>query len=578
MALTKYIYQDIQPNIDEEIASHQDNDELIALFASWGFKLEVEGEPYWGISYVTDHGYAFNYTQQTGCQLIINGPHQFVEQIVFKDTTKEIKTTLDTSEGPAIIYGTLYLDEISYRMDATNCYLWSFYENGQHSSATQQNINLLKNLRFQIDTQQFNKNSHAVSLRTNPSAVVNFEYSRNSKFAFNNYFGDFINILDDSMLIKPNFKQKGQHNYNSQGTHSIEKGQFWGTESSKTIYEVLWDRWQTGSNSISLIYDSEDESYTIAGQTFYLPKDIELILVRKEKNFTVNRPTRMDYTGDSGFLGFTRYYWNKKVKPGYPTNGYGAPMAIIALQGGGDLTYKPEYFIQPSVELEDIGTYSYAFIPTQQNVSCNFSTLTWYSGLPIDISEHSVDWYFHQTVTIPEQANYAQIYGIGGVIELGRWDTWYMSTDVKIKAFDFLVRKNLTITAYNDVYYAIKYASFDNEVYISNIDWKIYFRFNYPINYQHKSLYATDTSSSSSIGIRSEIFTQHQYELFHNSDECPYYTWHDFPYSPNSSNTHLTPTYQLGMEEFTFDVSLEANNNNSNSVFLVAVRKPMSQR
>lgn len=285
MALTRYIYKDIQPEITETFSNlHVDNEKLISLFKGWGFDIVINGNISWNLTLVQNNGYAMGFNQPQAIQ--IKKPHRYVDQIIFKNIDKSIKQEQDTIDGDYILVTneTIYLTEISYRMDATNCYLWSIYGNGQYVDPTQQNINLLKNLRFQIDTNQLDPTNHALTTYVNPSISQKYQYNRNSKYGFGGYHGDFINLKADSDIIKPNDNIKGQYGCSStaKGSHTIEKGQYWGTESNGKIIDVIVNNFNSLNNPLpSISFDSENDCYIINGNTYYFPHGTVFYLIKR---------------------------------------------------------------------------------------------------------------------------------------------------------------------------------------------------------------------------------------------------------------------------------------------------------
>lgn len=294
MALNKYIYKDIQPEITETFPNlHVDDEKLISLFKEWGFDIIINGNVSWNLTFVQNNGYAIGFNQYQAIK--IKKPHRYVDRIIFKNIDKSIKQEQNVTDGNYILVTnpTIYLSEISYRMDATNCYLWSVYGNGQFQPPTQQNVNFLKNLRLQVDTEQLDPASHPSAIYINPSISQKYQYSKNSKYGFNGYYGDFIHLKTDSDLIKPNVKIKGQYNYNTsiQGSYPIEEGQYWGTESNEKIIDIIQNDFYSSTGTEPIIsYDSEEDKYEINGRTYYFPSDVTFYIVKKE-NFNWNAST-----------------------------------------------------------------------------------------------------------------------------------------------------------------------------------------------------------------------------------------------------------------------------------------------
>ena len=176
MALTKYIYRDIQPEIAETFPDlHTDNEKLTSLFKEWGFNIIINGSISWKLTLEQDNGYAISFDKPQAIK--IKKPHKYVDQIIFKNIDNSIRQEQNIIEGDyiSVTNEKIYLSEISYRMDATNAYLWSTYNNIDEKTHTE--VNLLKNLRFNIDTEhEVNNDNRAETISTNPSVTQTFLY------------------------------------------------------------------------------------------------------------------------------------------------------------------------------------------------------------------------------------------------------------------------------------------------------------------------------------------------------------------------------------------------------------------
>ena len=584
MALTKYIYTDIQPEIAEIFPDlHIDNEKLISLFKKWGFNIIINDSISWKLILEQDNGYAISFNKPQAIK--IKKPHKYVDQIIFKNIDKTNKQEQNTIEGDYILVTDekIYLSEISYRMDATNAYLWSTYNNIGEKTHTE--VNLLKNLRFNLDTEhKVNNDNRAETISTNPSVTQTFLYSRNSKYGFNGYLGNFINLKYNT-ITNPNTNVRGQHNYSQNKYHQIEKGQFWGTESNQTVYEVLWDQWK-GASSISLSYDAENDVYTIDGKSFYLPGDVKLVLIKKDDIYQVISRTLMSYRDHGTLLGKIENlnYWNKTIYPSRigdsQIDGYGVPMVSVSLARGGDgPQYKSTSFIRPSLTIKDISDFAYAEIPIKQNINQNLNSFTWTSGLPEYIEDQETTWSFNETITIPAETDIiSNLPWLGGGIEFARWEDFNMGLTVHMKSFNFLTKTSLDVTAQNDIYYATFFSLYSNKIHNSNIDWNILLNTNYPIRFS-SSIYSDEIDNKKYINITNgDISKGNQYAVYHGTERLPYK--HKFPYSPSDSKTYATPSINLtGMDLVTFDVIASSSPNTSRSpVILIAVREPISTR